>query len=140
MTLKRSAACLLAVSLLTPTSAFAQQPVRESANRLSAKFWTGLAIAGAGGTAVILGGTAMKTASSTSGNLPDTGYQSCVALKADPIYRENQCDVLKGPNTAMIIGGVVGMAAGSALMLLGTKNDRVTVGAGAITFQHRVKF
>ena len=140
MTFKRSAACLLAVSLLTSTSAFAQQPVQESANRLSAKFWTGLVVAGAGGTAVILGGTAMKTSSSTSGNLPEQGYESCVALKANPVYRGNQCDVLKGPNTAMVIGGVVAMAAGSALMMLGTKNNSVTVGAGAIGFQHRVKF
>ena len=140
MTFKRSAACLIAVSLLTSTSAFAQQPIQQSANRLSAKFWTGLAVAGAGGAAVILGGTAMKTADSTSGNLPESGYASCVALKANPVYRENQCDVLKGPNAAMVVGGVVAIAAGAALMMLGTKNNSVSVGAGGVTFQHRVKF
>jgi hypothetical protein len=139
MTIKRSAACFVVASLLS-TSAFAQQPIQESAKRLSGKFWTGLILGAAGGTAVVLGGTVLKTSDATSGNTPEGAYDACVALKANPVYRGNQCDVLQGPNTAVVVGGVVALAAGTALMIFGRQNNSVTVGAGGVKFQHRVSF
>ena len=134
---------LTLLSTLLSTPAFAQQPQRpihDSATRASAKFWTGLIVGAAGGTAVILGGTALRTEDATSGNTPAGAYDTCVALKTNPVYRGNDCDALKGPNTALVVGGAVTMAAGAALMIWGRASNSIQFGPGSVRVQHRISF
>jgi hypothetical protein len=104
------------------------------------RFITGIMVAGAGGAAIVLGTTAFRTEDSTSGNAPASAYQSCVALKTNPVYRGNDCDALKGPNKAMVIGGAVATAAGVALMMSATAPDSVSVGPTRLVYRHRLSF
>ena len=150
----------LAMSLaliLAATPALAQQPLQESARRAStaaaaataqpqaspphtAKFWTGAIVASAGGAAIVLGMTAFKTADSTSGNTPEGVYDACVAQTANPVYRNNDCGVLKGPNTGLVIGGAAAAAAGVTLMLLGRSNNSVVIGPGGFAIHRKLTF
>lgn len=136
----RPVACAVLASMLVSTPAFAQQPIRESARRASGKFWTGLVVGAAGGTAVVLGTTALRTRDTTSGNTPPSAYDACVALTTNPVYRGNDCGVLKGPNIGLVVGGAAAIAAGTALMMLGRANNSVQFGPGRVRFQHRMTF
>ena len=114
------------------------QPALKPVQR--GRFITGIAVAGAGGAAIILGTTAFRTEDSTSGNAPAGAYQACVALKTNPVYRGNDCDPLKGPNKAMVIGGAVAAAGGVALMMSATAHDSVSFGPTRLVYRHRFSF
>ena len=105
-----------------------------------AMFVTGVVLGLAGGTAIILGSTVAKTEDSTSGNTPESGFASCEALRSNPVYAGNQCSVLKGPNTALVIGGAIAAGAGVALAIIGAPNSSVAFGPGMVRFRHRVAF
>jgi hypothetical protein len=142
--------------VLGATSALAQQPdhpIRAAALAAAQQagaaptqtarrplFLTGVAIGLAGGTAIILGTTVARTSSSTSGNTPESGFASCESLKSNPVYRGNECDALKGPNTALVVGGAIAAATGVTLALIGSANSSVTVGPGVVGFRHRLTF
>lgn len=115
----------------------AQPPIKQMQR---GRFITGMVVAGAGGAAIILGTTAFRTEDSTSGNTPPGAYQSCVDLKTNPVYRGNDCDALKGPNKAAVIGGAVAAAAGVALMMSATTHDSVTFGPTRLVYRHRFSF
>jgi len=104
------------------------------------RFMTGIIVAGAGGAAIILGTTAFRTEDATSGNAPVGSYQACVALKTNPVYRNNDCDSLKGPNKAAVIGGAIAAASGVALMMSATAHDSVSVGPARLVYRHRFSF
>jgi len=140
--------------VLAATPALAQQPLQESARRAATaaaaqpsagtdhrvRFITGAIVASAGGAAIVLGMTALKTADSTSGNTPDGVYDACVAQTANPVYRGNDCGVLKGPNTGLVIGGAAAAAAGVTLMLLGRSNNTIDVGPGGFAIRRKLTF
>jgi hypothetical protein len=146
--------CLVLVLGLSAAPAAAQQPIRDAAAKAAAeqsagnqpasksraRTFTGAAIAIAGGGAIILGGTALRTERSTSGNTPPGAYNACVALKANPVYRNNDCDGLKGPNKALMIGGLAAAVTGVTLMIAGSSMNSVEFGPAAIVLRHRVKF
>ena len=154
----RHVACILLVVGLAAQPALAQQPIQDAARRAtttaasnsaaqdqstsghSGKFFAGAALVAAGGTAIILGTTVLKTADSTSGNTPPGMFDDCVALKANPVYSGNACDVLKGPNSAAVIGGAIAAAAGAALMMLGSSNSSIAFGPTGIALRHKVTF
>jgi hypothetical protein len=154
----RHVACVILGVGLAAQPALAQQPIQDAARRAttvaasnadaqgqgssrqSGKFFTGAALVAAGGTAIILGTTVLKTADTTSGNTPVGAYDACIAIKANPVYRGNACEVLKGPNRAAVIGGTVAAAAGAALMVLGSSNSSIAVGPWGITLRHKMKF
>lgn len=151
VTYSRATACLLVFSLgVTP--AVAQQSV--SATRAAAAqaatgsaqssrrpmFLTGLLLASAGGVAIIAGSTVARTSDATSGNTPKGTYDSCVALRSNPVYSGNDCDVLKGPNKALVIGGALAAAAGITLSVLGAPNSSITVGPGTVAVRQRIVF
>jgi hypothetical protein len=131
----RSAVSVVLACAFLSTPAFAQS---ASGNR--ARFWTGALLGAAGGTAIVLGTTAIKSDKTTSGNTPKGGFDSCVALKSNPVYAGNECDVLRGPTTALVVGGAVAAAAGATLMMLGLPNSSVQVTHGGLAVTHRVKF
>ena len=120
---------------LFATPAFAQP---ASGNR--ARFWTGAILGAAGGTAIVLGTTAIKSDKSTSGNVPKGAFDNCVALKSNPVYAGNDCDALRGPTTALVVGGAIAAATGATLMMLGLPNSSVHVTRGRFGVTHRVKF
>jgi len=141
--------------ILAATPALAQQPLHDSARRAATaaaaqpppasphhggRFVAGAIVASAGGAAIVLGLTALKTSDSTSGNTPDGVYDACVAQKANPVYRNNECGVLKGPNTGLVIGGAAAAAAGLTLMLLGRSNNSIDVGPGGIAIRRKLTF
>jgi hypothetical protein len=150
--------CGLLAFTLVSTPVFAQQPLQQSVEqhaRLAAatssattqpssgrstKFWTGAILTAAGGTAIILGTTTLQTEDTTSGNTPPQTFAECEALKANPVYRGNQCDVLKGPNIGVVVAGALAAAAGATLMMLGTPRNSVQVGPGGFIVRHRVTF
>jgi hypothetical protein len=154
----RTAGCLFLVVVLTAGPALAQQhsgrPLREAASAAAVQaaaatsppsarrplFLTGVILGLAGGTAIVLGGTVAKTEDSTSGNTPDNGFQSCESLKSNPVYQGNQCEVLKGPNTALVIGGAIAAAAGVTLALIGAPHSSVTLTPGGVRVRHRLTF
>ena len=117
-----------------PTSAQPAQPAHRP------MFLTGVVLGLAGGAAIILGSTVARTESSTSGNTPENGFESCEALRSNPVYAGNQCNALKGPNTALVLGGAIAAAAGVTLALIGAPNSSVTIGPGVVRFGHRVSF
>jgi len=117
-----------------------RQPQAPITQRQRGRFFTGASIAAAGGAAIILGTTAFRTEDSTSGNAPAGAYQSCVALKTNPVYTGNDCDPLKGPNKAAVIGGAIAAAGGVALMMSATAHDSVTFGPGRLVYRHRFSF
>jgi hypothetical protein len=148
------AICLLLAIGLPSSPVLAQQSIRESATRAAttsateardqgqtghsrAKFWTGAILAAAGGTAIVLGSTVLRTADATSGNTPIGAYDSCLALKSNPVYRGNDCEVLKGPNAAVVIGGSIAAAAGVTFMMLGSPHSSVAFGPGIVKIRHR---
>lgn len=103
-------------------------------------FWSGLALAAAGAIVAILGTTAFKSEDTASGNAPKGSFQGCEALKSNPIYAANQCDVLKGPNPPMVWSGVGIASLGITLMALQRAHNSIEVGPGAVRVQHRIKF
>ena len=157
-TAARQAVSLLLVSGLSASPVFAGPTIGESVTRAAraaaenappqppikqrqrGRFITGVAVAAAGGAAIILGTTAFRTEDTTSGNAPAGAYQSCVALKTNPVYRGNDCDALKGPNKAAVIGGAIAAASGVALMMSATARDSVTFGPTRLVYRHRVSF
>jgi hypothetical protein len=154
----RTAGCLILAVVLTAAPALAQQrpgqSLRESASAAAAQaaatapapptrrplFLTGIVLGLAGGAAIILGSTVAKTEDSTSGNTPETGFQSCESLKSNPVYQGNQCEVLKGPNTALVVGGAIAAAAGVTLALIGSPHSSVTLTPGGVRVRHRLRF
>ena len=84
--------------------------------------------------------TVSKSADTTSGNTPKGAYQNCVALESNPVYRGNQCDDLRGPNNALLYGGIAAAAAGISLMLMGSSISAIEIGPRAVRFRHHVKF
>jgi hypothetical protein len=101
---------------------------------------TGVVLGVAGGAAIVLGATVAKSSDATSGNTPTGAYESCESLKSNPVYQGNQCDVLKGPNTALVIGGAIAAAAGVTLALVGSSHSSITFGPGTVGFRHRLTF
>ena len=153
----RSASALLLSVLLIATPAMAQQGIAQSAAATAAAaaqtspqapartsrtpmFWTGVTLGIAGGAAIIAGSTFAKTADATSGNTPEGVYDACVALKSNRIYAGNDCDVLKGPNKAMVIGGALAAGAGVALAMIGAPHSSIAFGPGAVSFRQRIRF
>lgn len=151
----RRPVCLALAILLSATPLWAQQPLQDSAKHAAeaaaaaaqppasgsrARFISGAIIAAAGGAATVLGMTAFKTADATSGNTPEGVYDQCVALRANPVYRGNDCDVLKGPRTALVIGGAVAAAAGVTLMLLGRPSESVEISPRGFAIRRKVSF
>lgn len=162
----RQTVCLLLALGLASSPVLAQQPIQESAKKAAtalrlgpgqaatgdagaqgqtasghrAQFWTGAILGVAGGTVIVLGTTVLKSADTTSGNTPPGAYDSCVALKANPVYRGNQCELLKGPNTAVVVGGVAAAVAGATLMMLGSSMSTIDFGPGGVSLKHRVRF
>jgi len=150
--------CLVLALVLASSPALAQQPLQESAKRAATvaardateasqlgashrtTFWSGTILALAGGAAVILGTTTLKTGDTTSGNAPSGAYDRCIALKSNPVYQGNQCDVLKGPNTGVVIGGAAAAAAGVTLMMLGRPNSSIQFGAAGVGLRHSIRF
>lgn len=157
-TAARQAVTSLLITGLLASPAIAGPSISESATRAAraaadaqappaikqtqrGRFITGMIVAGAGGAAIILGTTAFRTEDSTSGNAPAGAYASCVALKTtNPVYRGNDCDALKGPNKAMVIGGAVAAAGGVALMMSATAHDSVSFGPTRLVYRHRFLF
>jgi hypothetical protein len=135
MAYMRSAVSLVLAWALLAAPAFAQ-----SANGNRARFWSGALLGAAGGTAIVLGTTVIKSEKSTSGNTPIGAFDNCVALKSNRVYAGNDCDVLKGPSTPLVIGGAIAAAAGATLMMLGLPNSNVYVTPGGFGVTHRVKF
>jgi hypothetical protein len=154
----RQAVSLLLATGLSASPAIAGPSINESATRAAraaadstqsqppikqrqrGRLFTGIGVAAAGGAAIVLGTTALRTEDATSGNAPASAYQSCVALKSNPVYRSNDCDVLKGPNKAMVIGGAIAAASGVALMMSATTRDSVTFGPTRLVYRHRLSF
>ena len=157
-TVARQAVSFLLVTGLLASPAIAGPSISESATRAAraaadntqaqpaanqiqhGRFITGIIVAGAGGAAIILGTTAFRTEDTTSGNAPAGSYLTCVALKTNPVYRGNDCDALKGPNKAAVIGGAIAAASGVALMMSATAHDSVSVGATRLVYRHRFSF
>jgi hypothetical protein len=135
MTDMRSAVSVALAWALLATPAFAQP---ATGNR--ARVWTGALIGAAGGTAIVLGTTVVKSDKTTSGNTPNGAFDNCVALKNNPVYAGNDCAVLKGPSKPLVIGGAIAAAAGATLMMLGLPNSSVHVTPGGFGVTHRVKF
>jgi hypothetical protein len=153
----RTAACLVLVGSLLPCPALAQQrPLTESAHRVAvaqaqqttvqpasrrgSRFWSGAALLVAGGSAIVLGTTALKSADATSGNAPSGSFDACVALQqSNPVYRGNACGVLKGPRTPVVIAGAIAAGAGATLMMLGSSSS-VVVDAAGVRVRHRFTF
>ena len=150
----RRPVCIALAILLSATPLLAQQPIQDSAKRAAesaaasaqpassgnrTRFITGAIIAAAGGATLVLGMTAFKTADATSGNTPEGAYDTCVAQRVNPVYRANDCDVLKGPRTSLVIGGAVAAAAGVTLMLLGRPSDSVESARAGSRFAARCR-
>jgi len=156
-TAARQSVTLLLITGLLASPAIAGPSINESATRAAraaadaqappaikqvqrGRLITGIMVAGAGGAAIILGTTAFRTEDTTSGNAPAGAYASCVALKTNPVYRGNDCDALKGPNKAAVIGGAIAAASGVALMMSATAHDSVSIGATRLVYRHRFSF
>jgi hypothetical protein len=124
------------------TSAAAAQAAATTSTQTTRRplFLTGVVVGLAGGTAIILGSTVAKTSESTSGNTPVGAFDTCESLKSNPVYRGNECGVLKGPNTALVIGGAIAAATGVTLALIGAPNSSVTIGPGVVQVRHRFRF
>jgi hypothetical protein len=135
MTFLRAIVSVALAWALLVAPAFAQP-----ANGNRARFWTGAILGAAGGTAIVLGTTAIKSEKATSGNTPQGAFDNCVALKSNPVYAGNDCGVLKGPTKPLVIGGAIAAAAGATLMMLGLPNSSVRVTPGGFGVTHRVKF
>lgn len=103
-------------------------------------FWSGLALAAAGTMVAILGTTAFKSEETASGNAPTGSFQGCEALKSNPVYAANQCDVLKGPNPGIVWSGIGVASLGITLMALQRAHSSIEIGPGAVRVQHRIKF
>ena len=135
MTFLRAIVSVALAWVLFVTPAFAQP-----ANGNRARFWTGAILGAAGGTAIVLGTTVIKSDKTTSGNTPQGAFDTCVAMKSNPVYAGNACDALKGPTTPLVVGGAIAAAAGATLMMLGLPNSSVHVTRGGFGVTHRVKF
>lgn len=103
-------------------------------------FVTGIVLGLAGGAAIVLGGTVARTSDSTSGNTPEGAFAGCESLQSNPVYAGNQCGALKGPNTALVIGGAIAAAAGVTLAIIGAPNSSVVVGPGVVRFRQHISF
>jgi hypothetical protein len=148
----RSAGSLVLAFLIAAAPVAAQQPIAQSAaaqagatasSQQSARrpmFLTGIVLGIAGGTAIVAGSTFAKTSDETSGNTPTGAFENCVALKSNPVYRGNDCDVLKGPNKALVIGGTVAAAVGITLTVIGAPHSSITFGPGSVRFRQRITF
>jgi len=129
--------------LLSVEPAFAQAPATAQANEethVGKAFWPGVMLAIAGSTVAILGGTALKSADYTSGNTPLSAFPQCEAMKSNPVYARNDCDLLKGPNLKIVWSGVGAAAAGVTLMAIGSSHSRVEVGPRSARFVYRRTF
>jgi hypothetical protein len=132
-----------AIAQQSVTASAAAAPAQANASAQASRrplLLTGILLAAAGGAAIIAGSTVAKTADATSGNTPKGAYDACVALQANPVYRGNDCDVLKGPNKALVIGGALAAAAGITLSVLGAPNSSITVGPGTVAVRQRIVF
>jgi len=152
---------LLVVLTLTASPVLAQQPApirasiekaAESAAQTAAQpmagktsgqknglFWSGVALTVAGATSSVLGLTAFRTESSSTGNAPTGTYQACVAQRdSNPIYAGNQCDGLKAKNLKLLWGGVAIAGVGAALMI--SSNTSAELSPGSIGLFHHWRF
>jgi hypothetical protein len=140
-------------SLISSRPAAAEQPIHNAAAREAARIAReqtntrertltrpGFIIAAAGTVVAVLGGTAFRTEKTTSGNTPPSGFESCEALKANPVYAGNRCDDLKGPNLAIVGAGIAIAGAGVTLMAIKSSHADVQVGAAGVRFTGRVRF
>jgi hypothetical protein len=146
---------LLLVFVLATSPAFAQGPssIRKSVEHAAlaaaeqsdtapshrAMFWSGLALGVAGATTAVLGLTAFRVEDRSTGNAPGPTFQACVAQKGDPVYADNQCDALKGRNSAMLWSGVALGAVGAVLMIRGVESH-AELEPGTVRFLSRFRF
>ena len=131
------------VLLLSVEPALAQAPATPQPNEdthVGKAFWPGVVLAVAGTTVAILGGTALKSADYTSGNTPLSAFPQCEAMKSNPVYARNECELLKGPNLKVVWSGVGAAAAGVTLMAIGSSHSRVEVGPRSARFVYRRTF
>src|SRR5262245_39295503 len=98
----------LLIAALMATPAFAgdpNAPIRASAEKAAAAaaaaqtdgkkpplFWTGLAVGLAGVTTAVMAVSVARVESRSTGNAPASTFQSCEALKSDPIYASSECN------------------------------------------------
>lgn len=108
--------------------------------RANKAFWAGIILAGTGAAIATLGATVAKSGDTTSGNTPESAYAACDAQKANPVYAGNRCDLLKGPHSGMLWGGVAVAAAGLTLALVKAPGGSLEIGVGHVTYRHRVRF
>jgi hypothetical protein len=134
-------ACAFLILTLTAAPAVAQeQTASTSESGRGALFWSGLALGVAGVTTSVIGVTAARVETTSSGNAPANTYQMCVAQKAaDPIYATNQCDALKGKNNALLWSGVAISALGGALMI-GSTRTHAEIAPGFVRLLHTIRF
>lgn len=154
----RKTVCIVLALELVSLPALAQQPIRDSARKAAVaaareagtasasdagrgpRFWTGAILGAAGGAAIILGTTAIKSEDTASGNTPQGAFQDCVARTSNPVYRGNQCDDLRGPTTGLVYGGIAAAAAGITLMLMGSPLSDLEFGPRTVRVRHHLKF
>jgi hypothetical protein len=138
----KSILVVLAV-ILSVTPGFAQTPAAPQATQdthVGRSFWPGVMLAIAGSTVAILGGTALKSDDYTSGNTPLSAFPQCEAMKSNPVYAGNACDLLKGPNLRIVWSGVGAAALGVTLMAIGSAHSRIEVGPRSARFVYRKNF
>jgi hypothetical protein len=117
----------------------AQPMTGNASGQKSGLFWSGVALTVAGATSSVLGLTAFRTESSSTGNAPTGTYQACVALRdSNPIYAGNQCEALKAKNLKLLWGGVALAGVGAALMI--SSNTSAELSPGSIGFFHHWRF
>jgi hypothetical protein len=149
----RGVTSLVLTFVLGSSTAFAQQPIRDAASREASRAAAGQAaqargkrmmpgalVATAGAVVGVLGATAFRSEKTTSGNTPPDAFAQCEALKSNPVYADNRCDVLKGPNLAMVSSGIAIAAVGLTFMAIGSSRASVEFGPTALRIVRRVKF
>ena len=125
------------VLVISTVPAFAQQ--KPSGDHQTSR-WIGLAAAAAGTAVAVLGTTAFKSDKTASGNTPVGSFQACEALRVNPVYAGNQCDVLKGPNRPMVWSGVAIAGAGLTILAVTSTNQTIAIGPRGIRFTRRLSF
>ena len=134
---KLIALCLIALFAAGP--AFAEEQPGSASGSRGRLFWSGLALGVAGVTTSVLATTVYRVEDSSTGNAPAPSYQSCIALKHDPIYATSNCEALKGKNVPMLWSGVAIGALG-AVMMIGSTRTSAEIGPGTVRLFHTIRF